>query len=834
MNFTYEIIEMNKELPLHIFLNSVDYVSNHWHDSIEIIFVLKGKVSVSVNDKRYELNEKDVFLINANDIHAIQHQEENLLLTIQLPIPELKENIKDVDSYAFSCKSFLYDENHQAEFNELRSLLAQMMWVINKEGESFELQIMSLYFQLIYLLIKNFKEETEKESKLSSQKHIERLLRITSYVKDNFKQQITLNELSQIEFLSVHYLSKFIQKHLGMPFSKYVDSIRLDHAVKDIVFTDIPLTQIALDNGFASVKAFNRAFKEFYQQTPSEYRRAVEMEPKKSESNKVTLANYVEIDKSQAFDQLFAFLPSNEQASVVENKAVLKKAFKVNVAEKAQKLSHTWKNLMTVGKAKECLYTDVQNQLKMVKDATNFQYLRFHGLFDDEMMVYGDNEQGLPEYNFLYTDKLMEFLRSIQVKPFVELGFMPRDLADSHETVFYKESIVSKPKDMDKWNSLLKAFIGHYENLYGADEILQWYFEVWNEPDFYVFWRGTFEDYCTLYKNTYDTIKGINPLYRVGGPSIVSIKNSDWLQRFLDFCRRESCIPDFISFHCYSHNEMDVNKKKKQTNENAMDFGYISRDERFLENRIADLKQILFENNLAEIEIHLSEWNSTAYHRDLTNDTSFKAAFIVKNLLENIDVIQSFGYWTITDLIEERRAATVDFHGGLGLITNRNIPKPAFYAYELLGKLGNQLVSQSDGYFLTKSSNGFQLLLYHYCHYDRLYCMNQNANIDLQNRYNVFLDHNPIEMKFILNDLKKGTYKVKQYRLNRLNGSSFDTWVKMGAPNQMGADEISYLKDASVPGLHISEVRIEEDYILTANLEPHEVQLYEIIPQKTL
>src|SRR4051794_34584402 len=345
MNFTYEIIEMNKELPMHIFLNSVDYVTNHWHDSIEVIFVLKGKVNVSVNDKRFELNEKDLFLINANDIHAIQHQEENLLLTIQLPIPELKENIKDVDSYVFSCKSFLYDENHQSEFNELRSLLAQMMWVINKEGEGYELQIKSLYFQLIYLLIKNFKEEIEKENKLSSQKHIERLLRITSYVKDNFKQQITLNELSQIEFLSVHYLSKFIQKHLGMPFSKYIDSIRLDHAVKDIVFTDIPLTQIALDNGFASVKAFNRAFKEFYQQTPSEYRRAVEMEPKKTESNKVTLANYVEIDKNQAFNQLFAFLPSNEQSLVVENKAILKKSVKVNVENYVQELNHTWKNL---------------------------------------------------------------------------------------------------------------------------------------------------------------------------------------------------------------------------------------------------------------------------------------------------------------------------------------------------------------------------------------------------------------------------------------------------------------------------------------------------------
>ena len=188
------------------------------------------------------------------------------------------------------------------------------------------------------------------------------------------------------------------------------------------------------------------------------------MEPRKTESsNKVTLANYVEIDKSQAFSMLFSFLPREGQAIEVDNKAVTKKSYLINFEEKTTKLDHNWKNLMTVGKAKECLNTDVQRQLKEVKKATNFRYLRFHGIFDDEMMVYGENELGDPEFNFLYTDKLLDFLQSIQVKPFVELGFMPSELAENpNETVFYKKSIVSKPKDMDKWNLLLKKFIVHY------------------------------------------------------------------------------------------------------------------------------------------------------------------------------------------------------------------------------------------------------------------------------------------------------------------------------------------------------------------------------------
>jgi xylan 1,4-beta-xylosidase len=835
MNFTYEIIEMNKELPIHIFLHSVDYVTNHWHDSIELIFVLKGKVNVSVNDKRFELTEKDVFLINANDIHSIQHQEDNLLLAIQVPIPELKENIKDVESYSFSCQSFLYDENQQEEFNELRALLAQMMWVVNKEGEGYELQIKSLYFQLIYLLIKNFKDEQVKENKISSQKHIERLLRITSYVKENYRQEITLNELSQNEFLSVHYLSKFIQKHLGMPFSKYVDSIRLDHAVKDIVFTDIPLTQIALDNGFASVKAFNRAFKELYHQTPSEYRRAVETEPRKTDSNKVTLANYVEIDKSQAFSKLFSYLPSEGRSIEMERKAVIKKKYSIEVTNKTSPLQHRWKNLMTIGKAKECLYTDVQHQLTRVKKATNFQYLRFHGLFDDEMMVYGENDEGVPELNFLYTDKLFDFLQSIDVKPFVELGFMPRELAENpDETVFYKKSIISKPKDLEKWNLLVRNFIIHYENKFGIEAVNQWYFEVWNEPDFYVFWRGTFEDYCLLYKNTYQTIKELNPSYKVGGPSIVTINNSDWLQRFLDFCMSENCIPDFITFHCYSHEEVDLNKKMKMSDEESLEFGYISRDEDFLKNKINTLKQILAEKKMEDVEIHLTEWNSTAFHRDLTNDTSFKAAFVVKNLLENMDSIGSFGYWTVSDLIEEQRAAVPTFHGGLGLITNNQIPKPAYYAYEFLGKLGDQMVAAGEGYFVTKNAKGYQIILYHYCHYDRLYCMNQHANIDMKNRYSVFLNRDDIQMKLILNGLDKGTYKIKQHKLNRENGSALDKWIEMGAPGPMNPEEINYLKYSSVPKKHVSEVRVEDDLVVKAILEPHEVHLYEIIPQRAL
>ena len=104
----------------------------------------------------------------------------------------------------------------------------------------------------------------------------------------------------------------------------------------------------------------------------------------------------------------------------------------------------------------------------------------------------------------------------------------------------------------------------------------------------------------------------------------------------------------------------------------------------------------------------------------------------------------------------------------------------------------------------------------------------------MENRYNVFLDRNDVRMRLILSGLDKGIYKIKQHQLSRENGSAYDKWIEMGAPQQLNSEEINYLSNSSIPKQHISEVRIEENFVVGTTLKPHEVQLYEIIPQRTL
>jgi len=179
---------------------------------------------------------------------------------------------------------------------------------------------------------------------------------------------------------------------------------------------------------------------------------------------------------------------------------------------------HSATPLMTVGagRANEGLRADWQLQLATVQKEIGFKYLRFHGLLSDDMGVYTEDSKGNPSYNFQYIDQLYDAMLALNIRPFVELSFMPNKLASGTSTVFWWKGNNTPPKDMEKWNGLIKALIEHWRERYGDAEIAQWYYEVWNEPDLSYFWSGTHEQYFDLYRNTAKTIKSVCPACRVG------------------------------------------------------------------------------------------------------------------------------------------------------------------------------------------------------------------------------------------------------------------------------------------------------------------------------
>src|ERR1700733_9591059 len=179
---------------------------------------------------------------------------------------------------------------------------------------------------------------------------------------------------------------------------------------------------------------------------------------------------------------------------------------------------HFWEQMFGSGRAILSLRQDYREDLDATKKITDFQYVRFHAILHDEVGVYDEDAQGNPIYNFSYVDQIYDGLLASGVRPFVEISFMPKKLAarDVLQSFWYKPN-VSPPKDWEKWDNLIAQFTKHLVDRYGIDEVSQWYFEVWNEPNL-DFWAGDPRQatYWDLYDHTARAVKRTSERMRIG------------------------------------------------------------------------------------------------------------------------------------------------------------------------------------------------------------------------------------------------------------------------------------------------------------------------------
>src|ERR1700761_7997227 len=186
----------------------------------------------------------------------------------------------------------------------------------------------------------------------------------------------------------------------------------------------------------------------------------------------------------------------------------------ISIDAKAQTtpFPHFWEEMFGSGRAILTLRESYREDLRAVKKVTDFRYVRFHAILHDELGVYTEDDHGNPVYNFAYVDQVYDGLLKNGVRPVVEISFMPKKLAfnpDALHPFWYKPN-VSPPKSMERWDDLIKHFAQHLVDRYGIDEVSQWYFEVWNEPNT-DFWNGIprQKSYFELYARTARSLKGV-------------------------------------------------------------------------------------------------------------------------------------------------------------------------------------------------------------------------------------------------------------------------------------------------------------------------------------
>ncbi|MCE3199743.1 GH39 family glycosyl hydrolase [Paenibacillus sonchi] len=826
MEFRHEVISFPKQLPIKFFLHRIGQVNRHWHQSLELIINIKGSVHITVSNQSYELGAGDIILINSNEVHEL-HAEDATMIALQIKLELLKEVSTDIQKMYYDCNSAR--SGHPDRFKPLKRIVAQILKYNIHPNEYIDLKNISLVYELIYELGSNFSTDG-KDINSYSQENLDRLSRILDYVNSKYSDPISLQNMAKTEYLSVPYLSKYFKRNMGMSFSDYLKDIRLHHAVNDLLNESLTIDKVAAQNGFPNVRSFVVAFTEKYGELPSVWRRKHAGEMLGSiEATKEKSVNYYQDEPLSYYEDITAFIESNLESAPVDLPQRIGSSrtslIKVPAAGSGQGLRHHFKNFIGVSRAKEVLLADVQQALRIAQAEIGFKYIKMHSLLDDDMMVYNEDAEGKPVYNFQFIERVFDFLLSIRLKPLVQFSFMPKKLASNLEkTVFYNHINTSPPKSIDKWNGLIRALTQHLIQRYGLEEVRSWLFCVWNEPSSSNLLFGFSHDdiFNQLYQNTYTTVKQIDSAIPFGGPAAFSTynKNEDWLFQFLNFSREQGCTPDFITIHYYDIDLWNYNGQDNQLNLSPVSHSFSE----FIDR----LKQRLHESRFESLPVYLTEWNSTVSHKDLMSDTCFKSAYIIKNLTENYDRLDAFGYWLLTDLHEENLLPQQLFHGGLGLFTYNNIKKPSYHAFSFLNKLGNERIAGGDGYFITRSSTGFQILLHNYHHYDEVYAKGVSISISYHERYSHFPAKSRKEFNFELAPVS-GTYDLIEHLVNQQFGSAFDNENNIGGAMEHSADEIHYLRSISVPKLSKSRVHASGALQIQAVLEPFEIRLIEII-----
>jgi xylan 1,4-beta-xylosidase len=525
----------------------------------------------------------------------------------------------------------------------------------------------------------------------------------------------------------------------------------------------------------------------------------------------------------------FLFLSS---LSLFANQPAMR-IIEAKIGEERGPTSRMYNFCVGAGRANEGLRADWQRQLRHARTECGFRYIRFHGLFCDDMGVYHEDRQGRSIYNWQYIDELFDFLLSIGMKPFVELGFMPSALASGPHTIFWYKANVTPPKNYAKWEAFVAAFVRHVSERYGAEEVRSWYFEVWNEPNLTGFWMGTTggkteaeftpiarAEYYKLYASTARAVKSVDATYRVGGPATAG---SGWIDETLEYCSTNSVPLDFVTTHTYA-------TMSGYLDEHGSAGTVFSPDRNAVTGEVKGVREKIDRSPFANAELHYTEWSSSYTPADPLHDSYHSAAFILDKIRNIGDAAASMSYWTFTDIFEEAGPRTTPFHGGFGLLNYQDLPKPSFFAYKFLHRLGDRELACNDpAAFVCRDKTGaIQALFWDFT------ITHPGPSVINQEFYKGDQPARPkgtAELR--LSGLKQGKYRLLTYKIGYRANDVQSAWRDLGSPDQLTRAHVETLRKASAGEPIVDDtVQIGADgrFSRTFDVRENDVHLVELRP----
>lgn len=774
-------------------------IDRHSHQDIELAYVLEGNIGIGVNDDMYHLKKDDVIVINSDYTHWWQTKGEAFICVIRINA-EMLARETGRDYLTFWCNSVA---DRDTDYKDIREIIGKMMaeYAIDMEGMTFRKK--ALFYQLFDVLLNKYLIESKTKSDVLSDD--EMFGSVLKYIRDNYWRQLSLSEAAAQVFMTNSTFSRYFKKNAGINFLEYLNNLRLQKAMEDLLYSEKPLTRIALDHGFTNPSMFSKAFKAAYDMSPSEYKKLKKEKPETEvrreeevSACKEDLKKFVETQKAYGSQEVFS-------------RRIVADARNFRPYEKV------WNKAVNIGSASELLSAKMQQQVLLLRDELGFSYVRMVNIFSWDMRLRKDRTSR--RLNFEYIDNVLDFIVTNKMHPMIEFGDKPKRVLENLTTVIYMDDEAPVFQSLEESRWLIEKFVEHCVLRYGVEEVEQWIFDNWDDDRDDR--RKEDYNYFDVFDMVWETIKARVPQAKIGGCGLEL--GTDHLEIFKQWSGRKH-RPSFISVCAFPYKRVLPGFDVKENG------AVRSTDLHFLRNETHKLKQSMKACGFGDIPVMLTEWNLSMSDRNYYNDSCGKAAQLLMNMSELLEDVAMGAYFYGSDLNVRYFDTTRLFFGGAGLVSKDGLPKPAYYALYFMKRLGNDVIGTGDGYILTTDGKGsYDVLLYNYKNFSYNYYTKNEDRVTVDELPNIFTDEDPLEMVIELNNVASGEYFIKTYNVGIDTSSVLNEWRLLGENLELDMSDIAYLKRICIPHVKIRQQNVGKGYLVfSETLKAHDIRYIHI------
>lgn len=260
-NYSYKIFSFQSK-------SSDRLIPPHWHESLELLFCLSGEVEVIFIGQTYRLQAKEFIVINSNHVHSTRSPVLSECLVIQFPLAYLQRVTED-----HYLKQFLFKTTPDQQTKELLACLMYIYQNFSANELVNHLEVKAKIYELLALLCKSNTFSSTNIYEIKSFKHLEKMEKVNQYIQEHYTEHLMIEEVAKMFNYNPSYFSRFYKKFMGITFTEYLNSVRLDAAYKEMRDTDKTILEIGLDNGFATNKTFYNVFRNKFGLSPQKFRK---------------------------------------------------------------------------------------------------------------------------------------------------------------------------------------------------------------------------------------------------------------------------------------------------------------------------------------------------------------------------------------------------------------------------------------------------------------------------------------------------------------------------------------------------------------------------------